>query len=1179
MHKNWDQVLKGLGEGHADETTSDCPPDTALFELAAGLVSESEAENLLTHVTQCSHCSPVFSEDVSGEEQQFLEGLQSANPKWQARLARQITSASRETRVPPTPSSVETHLPSGLSWWKTIFTTRRLVWAATLLPILAATAFLGIRMAFAPNVNQLLAEAYAERRIMDLRIPGAKYAPLRVERSAMGSTTDQPQALLDANALISRELRKHPEEPKWLEAKARADLLEFNYEPAIQTLEHTLPFHADSPSLMIDLASAYYQRAVANAGRESDYGKALDYLGMALAKTPDDPVALFNRAVSEESLHLYDPAIRDWQHYLRVDPTGSWAEEARARLKAVQQKVHSKESSLLRPLLTTAEFATLARRSNLPHELDARVEDYLHVAVKEWLPRAFPQSAELTGIRGIRDAQTSLATLAHATQLWHEDSWLSDMLAGSHGSSFRSATILLSAAVRANESGDYAGGQKAAYGAGRLFRSVGNLAGELRAQAEEIYSHHLLYEGERCMKLAHDVGLRLRTHSYQWLQAETSLEESNCAGLLGDLGAARRATNRGTHQAEDHHYLNLYLRGLGFQADLAASLGDTQESFSLASKGLDLFWSDKGDLMKGYNLYTDLDTAADLLRLPNLQVALWQQATALIDLHPDIVQRAMAHRWYANSAYLANMPDLASREFATASSLFAVAPPTEATTRGKMDADIWLAGLEVRRGDLDQAAYHLHQVQRNLERAPSFNPEIGFYTTQAELSLRRHDSASTEAGLRSAIYLAEWALKSFPSEKVRRQWAKQTEPAYRNLVAWRFRQGDATSALELWEWYRGAELRARDARSPGLSRGLERSVPPEARNAPPIETPQAVTDGLKMLRQQTVIAYAVFAEGTAVWVYDDRGIFPRWISKTRTDLQDRAIQFQHLCSTPDSNLTAVRSMARALYDILLAPIEDRIIGGRTLVFEPDDVLSSIPMEALVDHHGRYLAETATVVTAPGFYHTARLRRPLVISPEMQALVVSVPVPGEQGLPPLPDADEEAQMVARNFRTPRLLEGPLATLVAVHQELHRAQVFHFVGHAVTFPEMNGLLLAERDSRTQRAQLINPGEFTSDSVKDLQLAVLSACDTGRVANTGNSGTESLVQALLYAGVPHVIATRWRVDSNMTSEFMQRFYAHLLTGDGVAASLRVTQMAIVSRTISAHPYYWAAFEAQGL
>jgi hypothetical protein len=47
---------------------------------------------------------------------------------------------------------------------------------------------------------------------------------------------------------------------------------------------------------------------------------------------PDDPVALFNRAIVYQRMHLYDQAIENCRHYLRVDPKSKWTDEARKRL-------------------------------------------------------------------------------------------------------------------------------------------------------------------------------------------------------------------------------------------------------------------------------------------------------------------------------------------------------------------------------------------------------------------------------------------------------------------------------------------------------------------------------------------------------------------------------------------------------------------------------------------------------------------------------------------------------------------------------------------------------------------------------------------------------------------------------------------------------------------------------
>jgi tetratricopeptide (TPR) repeat protein len=68
----------------------------------------------------------------------------------------------------------------------------------------------------------------------------------------------------------------------------------------------------------------------------ADYAAAVELLNRALKASPDDPVALFNRAVVNERMHLYDQAIQDWQRYLRVDSGSAWTSEAKKRLADLQ---------------------------------------------------------------------------------------------------------------------------------------------------------------------------------------------------------------------------------------------------------------------------------------------------------------------------------------------------------------------------------------------------------------------------------------------------------------------------------------------------------------------------------------------------------------------------------------------------------------------------------------------------------------------------------------------------------------------------------------------------------------------------------------------------------------------------------------------------------------------------
>jgi len=1145
--------------------TSACMGDAEWLEVAAGLLPEAKTRELMKHAAQCGHCGPLLNnaaealvDEATPSEEALLASLRSARPEWRKNMA--ATLRDMQTKS---------------SWWRPVFSWPVPAYALGGIVAVAVLAWIGVRALHPPSAEQLLAQAYTEHRSLEVRIPGAKYAPMQAERGAGQSDFDKPQSLLKAKVLIGENLSKNPNDPEWLQARARAELLDGNYEAAIKSLQHALEVQPHSPGLLIDMGSAYFVRAE-STDRPIDYGNAIEVLGEALAKSPDDPIALFNRALACERMFLYTQAVDDWEHYLRIEPQGEWSEEARKRLAALKQRVEQHEKSQSERLLTPAQIARADNDPAIRAKIEDRIEEYLHLAVAEWLPNAYPETSAQELARQDRAAISVLGKIAETS---HDDLWLSGLLRNTRDPSFPSAVLALASSVRAGDRGDYSEQRISARRASLLFHSAGNLAGELAAQAEEVYADHLLYEGRPCMSLVRSLIPQLERHGYAWLQIEMGLEEMNCAGLVGDIGTDQAALTIALTLAKKHQYLTLYLRGLGFESDGSASLGDATKAFSLASEGLRLFWSAPVQIMEGYNFYTDLDTAADNLRLPNLQVVLWKQATAVIDSSTDILQRAMAHRWYGNSAYLADIPSLAEEEFAKASALFAAAPRTAATTRDRMDAEIWLARIETRRGDVERAVTRLEQARPILDSAPNFVAEVNFYNTQAEINIRRSDYSATESSLRSAVFLAEWALNSFTSDRDRRQWAEQTQSTYRDLVAWTFRQRDATSALELWEWYKGARLRARLHAVSGSFKRLDISTPPDVHGAPVLPTPTRVSDQLPLLSGQTVIAYAAFPNGIAVWAYDDRGIVSQWIDRPLPQVVDLANRFREICSDPSSDLLVLRTTARSLYDLLIAPVEERIGSGRVLVFEPDETLANIPFEALLDRNDHYLAQRNAIVISPGLYQTGQLRPVSVVTSESPALVVSVPSPAEDGWTALVDAEREAETVAASFRSARWLKGSDASLAVIRQSLRGVSVFHFAGHAVSSPERDGLVLADRDPDTQRARLLNAQTLRDGDTSGLQLAVLSACRTGTRPDPSESGNEELARALLHAGVPHVITSRWNIDSSQTANLMKKFYSGLLSGADAANSLRAAELTLAAQSASAHPYYWSAFELQGV
>ena len=887
MHKSAQSEIARLSRPGDAGPGPECVADVDWLKVAAGLLPETKTRELMKHAAQCGHCGPLLkratetlSDELSPREEALLASLSSTRPEWQKSMASTLHGNA--------PVRQEKHL-----WWGALFDWPSPAYAFAGIAAVVVIAWLGLRILRPPSAEQLLAQAYTEHRTLEPRIAGAQYAPMRLERGRGASNLDKSPALLKAEGLIGEKLRQHPNDPAWLQARGRADLLDGNYDSAIKSLQRALEIEPDSPSLLTDLGSAYFLRAE-SADRPTDYANAIESLGKALSKSPDDPIALFNRALACERMFLYTQAVDDWEHYLRLDSHGDWSNDARTRLTALQDKIKQHDKSQGEPLLTPTEIAKAGpNAAAVRARIDERIEDYLHTAITDWLPQAFPVSPEQPSL----EARVALSNLAGIMKDKHGDIWLEDVLSGTTPVQFGPGVQSLAASLSENDKGDYSAARDSAHSASQLFSAAGNKAAELRAQAEEVYSDHLLWEGPRCLALLHKVHRQLKTLSYSWISTQMSLEESNCANLVGDLGTYQAAILRGLNEAESHSYPALRLRSLGFQSLSDSSLGDADAAFHHAVGGLALFWPGQIDLMKGYNLYTDLDAAADGLHLPNTQVAISREATRLVEKQPDILLQAMAHRWYGYAAYLADMSGLAADEFAKASDRFRRSPRTFSTVRHQLNAELWLAKIEIRQGDLKGAAARLQRAKSVLDATPSFGLETDYYTAQAEIALRTADFAAAEPAIRSAVFLAEWALKSYPKEKDRGDWADQTRSAYRDAVEWKLRQGEGSSALEIWEWYRGAELRAGETSSHLLNAKLGIDNPPDPSGAPPLPEPSVVATRFPLLREQTVVAYGAFTDGIAVWAYDDRGIFWRWVPTPLPPVEDMALRLQRLCST------------------------------------------------------------------------------------------------------------------------------------------------------------------------------------------------------------------------------------------------------------------------------------------
>lgn len=1144
---NAQEMLRSLKRVDSQPKTSDCPPESVWAVVAAGQIDSTEAMRLLKHATDCDYCGPqlslvtsILTDESDAGEQSALATLETSNSESRFQLANRLASSARFDE--------EIRLRRRRSFWPTRWVTVAALSACAAL--IATVIWFAVGISPEVRVDRLLASAYSEQRTMELRFPNAKYGPVRVQRGS-SSQMNKPPALLEAEALIARKLAENGS-AKWLQAKARAELLDGNYDGAISNLTTVLQRSTDSGSALDDLGAAYFQRGL-TLDRPGDIAQAVELYGKALTKNPKDPIALFNRAIASEHIFLYRQAVEDWRNYLTIDPSGGWSEEAKQRLHKLTERLKAHEQSLLAPLLTPQELH--AQDEHRADEfVDQRIEEYLRLSAHEWWPKylASPPTRQY-------DANTillheALFKVARIAATNHGDVWLKELLNTKPSPPLRRASQFLASALTFSESGDFTAALASAHEAEIAFRQSDSEAGVLRAELEQVYALHLSQQGDRCLSKAAALLPVVEHRNFSWIREQLWIETAICSSITGRLDSARTFYQRALLEAQSHSYQPLFLRASLGLSDLDSLVGNRLSSWRRDSSGLALFYSTPIPKVRGYSLYTDLDTLADEGHQLFLEVSILRQAIDTLGDDPDLLQRAMLHSRLATTAAEANIFELAEREFQEAARLFALCPQSDSVRANLAETRIWIARVDVGRSDYKSAIRHLSEIQQETSNIKNAYTQIAFNETLGLALMRSGDMDAALKPLLSAVSTAEEWLATLPEQRDRIFWKLSAENAYRYLAECQWRSGSPEQSLETVARFRSA-----------IKNGRARAV-----------NFSAVREALPKMTAETVIAYLVLDDGMIEWMFDDRGIQTEFVPMSRPNIEQLVSQYLALCSNPESDPSLVRRDARQLYGLLLAPVASLLLPSRTLVIQPDPLLRNIPYLGLLDDDGKSDRQALSIVVSPGLEIPPLSDLHNHVQTSDQVLVVGAPAVGfsdDEYFRALPEARRESEAIAQEFPHGLLLLGSHANLGALRASLPTVTVFHFAGHAVAAQGHAGLLLAKGMSPNE-PQLLSSDQIDSLRLTKMKLVVLSACTT-KATDNDFVDADDIVLSLLRAGTHAVVASRWNVDTEATRTLMLYFYDSLLSGSSPADALRTATMKLRARPEYSHPYFWAAFQ----
>ena len=312
------------------------------------------------------------------------------------------------------------------------------------------------------------------------------------------------------------------------------------------------------------------------------------------------------------------------------------------------------------------------------------------------------------------------------------------------------------------------------------------------------------------------------------------------------------------------------------------------------------------------------------------------------------------------------------------------------------------------------------------------------------------------------------------------------------------------------------------------------------------------------------------------YYYDDRSLFTFLLSQKGLqmvrgevgDLVADALALRDAIQSQDADAYLIP--AQRLYKRLVLPIDPLLSGGSKLIIVPQGVLHYVPFAALHDGRG-YLIDKYAFRVLPSASVMKYLRGKHELK-EGGILAFGNPDLGDTRYD-LKFAEEEARAIVQTVAGSRLFVGKEATEAALRENATAFTYLHFATHGefdADHPLDSALILAKASSDG----FLTVSKLYSMHL-DVDLATLSACDTGLGKIANGDEVVGLTRGFLFAGTSTVVASLWHVDDQATSTLMRLFYDQI-KDKGKREALREAQ--IVTRQSFPSPYFWAGFQLTG-
>lgn len=307
------------------------------------------------------------------------------------------------------------------------------------------------------------------------------------------------------------------------------------------------------------------------------------------------------------------------------------------------------------------------------------------------------------------------------------------------------------------------------------------------------------------------------------------------------------------------------------------------------------------------------------------------------------------------------------------------------------------------------------------------------------------------------------------------------------------------------------------------------------------------------------------------------------------------------------NMVQMKANDRITYDKFWKPVDEQLVGYKNVHLALDGIYYQVNVGALKKPDGTYVADAINLHLYSSTRDLLKSKHTSITS--NKADFFGYPDYGVKGLvESLPGTKVEIEAVSQITRTKgfatntymqkdasednfKKINSPSLLHIATHgfflQESQSSgdKVFGIdVNQANENPLLrSGLMLADADQTMGEAALgtevntSNNGILTAYEVitldlKNTDLVVLSACETGLGEIKSGEGVYGLQRAFQVAGAETVIMSLWKVSDEATKQLMTTFYKEWMGGKQKEEAFFAAQKSL--RTNFPEPYYWGAF-----